>query len=48
MYSAIVLSRLFVTKIQPEVCSSVCECARKARRQLARQMVFSSQLPLGK
>ena len=22
----IVLSRLFVTKIQPEVCSSVCEC----------------------
>ena len=23
----IVLSRLFVTKIQPEVCSSVCECS---------------------
>ena len=23
----IVLSRLFVSKIQPEVCSSVCECS---------------------
>ena len=40
----VVLSRLFVCKIQPEVCGSVCECSRKAGRQLARQMVIQSSL----
>ena len=40
----VVLSRLFVCKIQPEACGSVCECSRKAGRQLARQMVIQSFL----
>ena len=34
----VVLSMLFVCKIQPEVCSSVCECSGKAGMQLARQI----------